>query len=252
MPDVQLLRGDCLHLMPTLAAGSVDMVLCDLPYGTTSCAWDAVIPFEPLWAEYRRLIRGPGAIVLMASQPFTGSLSMSNPKWLKYAWVWEKSRTGGFWDCKFRPLKAHEDILVFSAGGCSNGSKPAMPYHPQGLEPGGKEWTAKPVSGNSRTGSVQSGVREASNYPRSVLRFPSEAKPVHPTQKPVALLEYLIRTYTNPGDTVLDNTMGSGSTGVACMNTGRRFIGIERDEKYFAIAERRIAEARPPLLMAAE
>lgn len=242
--DCTLLLGDCLDRMSEIADGSVDMILADLPYGTTACKWDAVIPFEPLWAHYRRIIKKNSAIVLTASQPFTSKLVMSNPDWFKYSLVWEKSRAGGFWDCKFRPLKAHEDILVFSPGGCANGSKIPMAYYPQGLEAGRGGWTAKPVSGNSRTGSDRKGQRDASNYPRSVLSFSSEVTPNHPTQKPVALMEYLIRTYTSEGETVLDNTMGSGTTGVAAANTGRAFIGIERDPAYFEIARQRIDAAR--------
>jgi site-specific DNA-methyltransferase (adenine-specific) len=237
------MQGDCLELMATIPDGSVDAIICDLPYGATACPWDSVIPFEPLWAQYKRVIKGAGAIVLTASQPFTSALVMSNPEWFKYSWIWEKSRTGGFWDCKFRPLKAHEDVLIFSRGGCSNGSKMPVPYYPQGLKAGVGSWTGKPVSGNSRTGSDKGGKRDASNYPRSVQRIDSEARTVHPTQKPVALMEYLIRTYTNEGETILDNCMGSGTTGVACVKTGRNFIGVERDKNYFNIASNRIKEA---------
>ena len=240
-----LKMGDCLELMLGIPDASVELILCDLPYGTTACAWDSVIPFDQLWTAYKRIIKPAGTIVLTASQPFSSALAMSNPAWLKYGLVWEKSRVGGFWDCKFRPLKSHEDVLIFSAGGCANGSKMPMVYNPQGLSEGVGGWTAKPASGNSRTASDKAGKREASNYPRSVLRFPSEAKPVHPTQKPVALMEYLIRTYSNEGGTVLDNCMGSGTTGVACVNSGRRFIGIEKDPKYFQIASNRISGAQP-------
>lgn len=241
---IELHHGDCLKVMEAIPDASVDLVLCDLPYGTTACAWDSVIPFGPLWGAYRRIIKPAGAIVLTASQPFSGALAMSNPAWLKYSLVWEKSRVGGFWDCKYRPLKSHEDVLIFSAGGCSNGSKVPMVYNPQGLTEGVGGWTAKPTSGNSRTGSDKTGKREASNYPRSVLRFASETRPIHPTQKPVALMEYLIRTYSNEGATVLDNCMGSGTTGVACANAGRRFIGIEKDAEYFAIARQRIEQTQ--------
>lgn len=241
MYDLRL--GDCLEVMAEIPDGSVDLILCDLPYGTTACKWDSVIPFEPLWEQYRRIAKPSAAIVLTASQPFTSALVMSAPDLFKYSWVWEKSRVSGFWDCKYRPLKAHEDVLIFSSGGCANGSKQPMHYSPQGITEGVGNWTAKPVSGNSRTGSARTGTREASNYPRSVQRFASESKPVHSTQKPVALMEYLIRTYTNEGDTVLDNCAGSGTTGVACANTGRYFIGIERDPEYFEIARSRIEQA---------
>jgi len=237
MAWIDLIEGDCLEIMPSIEAGSVDMVLCDLPYGTTACKWDSVIPFEPLWREYHRVAKPRAAIVLTASQPFTSALVMSNIKNFKYCWVWEKTRVSGFWDCAFRPLKGHEDIAVFSSGGAANGSKVVMTYNPQGLLPAASQkWTAKPLGANSRTPSDKTGARKASNYPRSVQKFDSVSSTVHPTQKPVALMEYLIRTYTNEGDTVLDNTMGSGTTGVACKNTDRNFIGIERDPGYFSIA----------------
>lgn len=227
---MMLYNGDCLEILPTLPDASVDMVLCDLPYGTTQNKWDSVIPLEALWTEYWRVCSG--AVVLTASQPFTSSLVASGLDWFKYAWVWEKSAATGHLNAKRIPMKVHEDIIVFAKG--------AAPYNPQGLEPLGK--TVR--RGNNGTNFGKSGTenfQEWTNYPRSILRFPHEGKSVHPTQKPVALFEYLIRTYTNEGDTVLDNTMGSGTTGVACRNTGRKFIGIERDPDYFAIAQQRIA-----------
>jgi len=242
-PDLH--RGDCLDVMQGIPDGSVDMVMTDPPFGTTACKWDSVIPFEPMWVQLKRIVKPSGAIVLMASQPFTSALVMSNVKMFKYCWVWEKTRTSGFWDCAFRPLKGHEDIVVFSAGGAANGSKIVMVYNPQGILPAAaQKWTSKPLGANSRTPSAKEGVRKASNYPRSVQRFDSEGKTVHPTQKPVALMEYLIRTYTNAGETVLDFTMGSGTTGVAAANTDRNFIGIERDPEYFDIAVGRIQQAR--------
>lgn len=228
--------GDCFDVMRTLPDGCVDMVLCDLPYGTTACAWDSVLPLEPLWAEYRRLCRPDGAIVLTASQPFTTALAASNLGELKYSLVWQKNRVGGFWDVKFRPMKAHEDILVFSRGGCANGSTLPMLYRPQGLKPGKGSWTAKPVSGNSRTGSDRKADRTASNYPKSVLQFESVSKPWHKTQKPVPLFEYLIRTYTDEGMIVLDNTAGSGTTAIAAENCGRRWICIDDDLDFSARA----------------
>lgn len=240
-----LLQGDCLELMKLIPDGSVDMVLCDLPYGTTQCAWDAIIPFEPLWAEYKRVIKGTGAIVLSASQPFTSALVSSNFAMFKYCWVWEKTRPGDIFNAKNKPLKSHEDICVFSTGTTANGSDRRMKYLPQGVGAGGvktnnpdeKEYAFK----GKRPSHKESHVTQGSNYPRSVLKIANpNAGSVHPTQKPVALMEYLIRTYTNEGETVLDNTMGSGTTGVACNNTGRNFIGIERDPEYFKIAQRRI------------
>jgi len=238
---VNLYHADCFDVLPKVKADSVGLVLCDMPYGTSACKWDSVLPLTNLWGEYMRLCT---TAVLTASQPFTSVLVTSNLTWFKYALVWRKSRTGGFLDAKYRPLKQHEDVLVFSAGGCSNGCRTPMTYTPQGLRPTDVAWTAKPESSVTRSGPNKSGRRLVTNYPRSVLEFDSDSRPVHPTQKPVALMEYLIRTYTNPGDTVLDNCMGSGTTGVACVQTGRKFIGIEKDEKYFEIAKQRIEAAR--------
>jgi site-specific DNA-methyltransferase (adenine-specific) len=244
MDAVALAHGDCLECMKWLEDGSVDMVLADPPYGTTACSWDAIIPFEPMWAHLKRIVKPKGSIVMTSSQPFTSALVMSNVAMFKYCWVWEKTRVSGFWDCAFRPLKGHEDIAVFSSGGAANGSNVVMAYNPQGLLPAAaQKWTTKPLGANSRTSSAKEGVRKASNYPRSVQRFDSVSDTVHPTQKPVALMEYLIRTYTNEGETVLDFTMGSGTTGVAAVQTGRRFIGIEMDAGYFTIAKERIAAA---------
>jgi site-specific DNA-methyltransferase (adenine-specific) len=229
---IELHNGDCLEIMPTLAAGSADMILCDLPYGTTQNKWDSIIPLDKLWAEYRRICRG--AIVLTASQPFTTVLIGSNLKHFKHAWVWEKSRFANQMAAKVQPLKIHEDVAVFCFG--------KLTYNPQGLV----EINKVTKQGARVTDNIGGGTRKTSyvqthtNYPRSVLRFASEGSTVHPTQKPVALFEYPIRTYTNDGETVLDNTMGSGTTGVACRNTGRKFIGIERDPDYFAVASARI------------
>ena len=229
---MNLMKGDCLEMMKLIPDGSIDMVLCDLPYGTTQNKWDAVIPFDSLWVEYRRICKG--AIVLTSSQPFTSIMVASNLADFKYAWVWEKSAATGHLNAKRMPMKLHEDINVFCKG--------SAPYNPQDLQPFNK--TVRRGSNGSNFGeSGNENFQEFTNYPRSILRYPTDPKPVHPTQKPVALMEYLIRTYTNEGDTVLDNTMGSGTTGVACANTGRRFIGIERDDKYFGIAQKRIEDA---------
>lgn len=239
MSKYELHLGDCLEVMKSIPDGSVDMILCDLPYGTTACKWDTVIPFEPLWAQYRRIAKRNAAIVLTASQPFTSALTMSNIKAFRYSWVWEKGKATGHLNAKKMPLKKHEDILVFCFG--------STPYHAQGLI-SVKRKNSRPSQGVTKGemyGKQRNdyGFSNAANYPKSVIFFSGEHKPVHPTQKPVALMEYMVRTYTNEGDIVLDNCMGSGTTGVACMNTGRRFIGIEMDAGYFQIARGRIMEA---------
>lgn len=246
--EPNLMHGDCLEQMKLIADGSVDMVLCDLPYGTTACAWDAVIPFADLWTEYRRITKPLAPVVLTACQPFSTALIASNMQEFKYQWVWEKTRAGGVFNAKNMPLKMHEDVLIFSRGTTANRSPNRMPYFPQGLTRVDKvvknsQRSGEDTIGNrpSRTGEYK---QEFTGYPGTVLRFKNDTGH-HPTQKPVALMEYLIRTYTNEGDTVLDNTMGSGTTGVACMNTGRNFIGIERDPDYFVIACERIYGAMP-------
>jgi site-specific DNA-methyltransferase (adenine-specific) len=221
----------------------VDAIICDLPYGTTACKWDTVIPFEPLWAHYKRVIKPNGAIVLFGSQPFTSALVMSNVKMFKYCWVWRKNRSTGFANAKKQPLREVEDILVFY--------KAQPTYNPQNLTrinkvrrnstQGGATIQGHDIGnakGSMRTIGAEY-VQEFEGYPTNVLEIDSE-RGIHPTQKPVALMEYLIRTYTNEGETVLDNTMGSGTTGVACLNTGRNFIGIEKDLAYFEIARNRI------------
>ena len=229
---ITLMMGDCLELMREIPDGSIDMVLADLPYGTTDCKWDTVIPFEPLWEAYRRVCKKNAAIVLTANHPFTATLVASNLRDFRYAWVWEKSKPVGHLRTKLQPMRAHEDVLVFGAG--------SPRYNPQGLvsiEP--RMVTRTNTGGVYDKKAGMPSVQSFTNYPRTVLKFGVE-QGIHPTQKPVALMEYLIRTYTNEGDTVLDNTMGSGTTGVACKNLNRNFIGIELDEKYFQIAEGRI------------
>jgi site-specific DNA-methyltransferase (adenine-specific) len=243
---IQLLQGDCLDIMPTLPAGSVDLVLCDLPYGTTACKWDSVLPFPALWLEYRRLVNG-GAVVLYGAQPFTSALVLSNPDWFRYQWVWEKPNGSNQTMAKAQPLRVQEDVLVFCEYPAHNMAKTRCPYNPQGLVRYGRE-TRQGTKVSDKLGAgrtrATSYVQEWTNYPRSVVKYAQDTPKVHPTQKPVALMEYLIKTYTNPGDVVLDNCMGSGTTGVACVNTGRSFIGIEKDTNYFGIAERRISEAQ--------
>lgn len=246
MKEPQLIWGDCLEEMKAIPDGSVDMVLCDLPYGTTACPWDTVIPLDQLWAEYRRLLKSSGAVVLTAAQPFTSALVMANPQWFRYQWVWCKNMPAGFAQAKNKPMTQHEDVLVFSPAktGHLSQCKNRMTYNPQDLTPLGK--TVKNSKGHrgsafeARTNAKDSYVQEFTGYPNSILKFDCQRDGVHPTQKPVALMEYLIRTYTNEGETVLDNTMGSGTTGVACVNTSRSFIGIERDPEYFQICCDRI------------
>lgn len=229
--------------MKTIPNGSIDMILADLPYGTTACKWDSVIPFEPLWEQYRRVARKNGAIVLTASQPFTSALVMSNVELFRYSWTWDKvNRFSGHLNAKFQPLRTVEDILVFYR------TQPT--YNPNMIR--GTPYTATSRGAKSQNyGGQRDGITTTNTglyYPKNLLAIPGDRRGaegrVHPTQKPVALMEYLIRTYTNEGETVLDNTMGSGTTGVACVNTNRNFIGIELDEGYFRIAEKRIADAQ--------
>lgn len=232
-------HGDCLELMKSLPDQCVDLVLCDLPYGTTACAWDSVIPFDQLWAEYRRVTKPNAAIVLTASQPFTTALIASNLTEYRYNLVWEKTIATNFMLLKKQPAKKHEDIAVFY--------RKQPTYNPQMTE--GKPYSDKPrkrtvgVHGDAVT-EKKAIENPGTRYPSSIVAFSNgNNSTVHPTQKPVALMEYLIKTYTNEGDVVLDNTMGSGTTGVACANTGRRFIGMERDPAYFEIARDRIYSA---------
>lgn len=232
-----LLQGDCLELMKDLPDQSVDMILCDLPYGTTRNKWDAVIPFELLWAQYRRICRKGAAVVLTAAQPFSSVLVTSNLKDFKYEWIWVKSKITGVLNAKKMPVRKHEQVLVFSTA-------PTI-YNAQGLIACSVARLDK-VAHSSENYGKRGGVaytQDWTNWPRDVLEIASEGLTVHPTQKPVALMEYLVRTYTNEGDTVLDNCMGSGTTGVACMQSGRSFIGMEQDSAYFRVACDRIAAA---------
>ena len=235
---MKLIHGDCLEEMDKLPDGCIDMVMTDPPYGTTACKWDAVIPLWPMWNRLNRLIKPNGAIVMTASQPFTTTLIHSNMKMFKYCWVWDKKKHANAMLAKSQPLKIHEDIVVFSVG--------RHGYYPIKVE--GKPRTdkkSKIKNGDNFGGKVVE--RQYSNpdglyYPKSILEVSNanQRGKVHPTQKPVALMEYLIKTYTNEGETVLDFTMGSGTTGVACKNLNRDFIGIEKDDKYFEIAKKRI------------
>mgnify|MGYP003140312641 FL=1 len=239
---VDLRLGDCLDILPTLSGNSVDMVMVDLPYGTTACKWDSIISLDFLWEQYNRICKDDAAMVFTAAQPFTTTLASSNIDNFRYEWIWEKPQGTNPMNAKVMPLKSHENILVFYR------SKPT--YNPQ-------MWYSTPYSGFSSDvskigevyGSQKSKHRdnpEGSRYPKTILKYKQE-KGLHPTQKPVGLMEYLIKTYTNEGDIVLDNTMGSGTTGVACMNCNRNFIGIESDKKYFDIAKERIEVGKLPI-----
>jgi DNA modification methylase len=240
---INLMQGDCLELMKGVPDGSVDMILADLPYQVTACKWDTIIPFEPLWEQYERVIKDNGAIVLFGQEPFSSNLRSSNFKLYRYDWIWEKDNHTNFLNIKKQPGKRHELISVFY--------KKQPTYNPQMWE--GKEnhsvgkQVGKMVEREYLGNKFELKETKKSNlkYPISILRFKGEGrgKAVHPTQKPVELCEYLIKTYTNEGETVLDNCMGSGTTGVACKNLNRNFIGMELDKEYFEIAKKRITEA---------
>ena len=247
---MQLYHGDCLEVMKQLPDNSIDMVLCDLPYGMTACKWDCVIPFEDLWAAYKRICKKNAAIVLFGSEPFSSYLRMSNIKNFKYDWIWHKNSSGGFATAKTRPMKYHEIISVFYD------KQPV--YNPQ-FQPYSKlvqkTFTEGERSKYNKSKCVTNGMEAKSEYtydfkrgkyPESVQYFKAELcqNRLHPTQKPVALCEYLIKTYTKEGMTVLDNCMGSGTTGVACLNLKRDFIGIELDEHYFEVASQRIENVK--------
>lgn len=248
---IKLIKGDCLEKMKDIPDESVDMILCDLPYGTTACKWDSVIPFEPLWEHYNRIIKEHGAIVLFGSQPFTTKLIASNIKCYKHSWVWRKSTAGNILAAKYQPLKNTEDIIVFSKKG------KRVNYYPI-LTKDNRDWKKVVPNPSKQKSDLYGSLRDIEfkhgnnkktdeRYPKHLIEFDSinnaSKERLHPTQKPVKLLEYLIKTYTLEGETVLDNTMGSGSTGVACINTNRNFIGIELDDKYFEIASKRIEES---------
>ena len=268
----QLYLGNCLVEMKNIAEDSIDLILCDLPYGTTDrsgvdkkgnnriLGWDTVIPLDELWQQYRRVLKPTGTVVLTADQPFTSQLVISNLGWFKYEWIWKKKKTTGFLHANARPMKETEDILIFSplgASGCSKKANKNMTYNPQGLI----EKNIKKKNSVNRLGKFlhqpehmgknnkllheTEYEQKYTNYPSEIIEFGLDKGSVHPTQKPVALMEYLIKTYSNEGETILDNCMGSGTTGVACIITNRKFIGIEMDENYYKIAEDRIKNAVP-------
>jgi len=245
-----IIEGDCLEEMPRIPSKSIDMILCDLPYGTTACQWDVIIPFEPLWEQYNRIIKDNGAIVLTASQPFTTALIGSNIKSFKYCWYWDKINSGGFATAKYKPLSVFEDICVFS----KNNNK--INYHPQMVlakdknkRPRKNSYERKDINSQG----MASGVFKTSKKHNENLRYPKNKliynnrigelnalNRLAPTQKPVRLFEYLIKTYTNEGDIVLDNVAGSGTTGVACINTKRDYILIEKESKYIEVIKERV------------
>ena len=243
-----LLQGDCLDVMKTLEPQSIDAIICDPPFGTTNCAWDSVIPFAPMWECIKHVIKPRCAVVLFGSQPFTSALVMSNPKWYRHQWIWDKGNSGSFANAQYAPLKYHEEIIVFS--------RKSPTYNPQYIEVGSpnkrRGTAARNLGMGNKAGySTEFTYKpsETARYPSSIVTYSSGAAEcnslnrLHPTQKPVDLMAYLIKTYTKEGETVLDFTFGSGTTGVACMETGRNFIGIEQDANYFAIAEKRIEAA---------
>lgn len=249
MSDIKLYNGECLEIMKDIPDGSINMILCDLPYGTTACKWDVVIPFDKLWEQYNRIIKPNGAILLFGNEPFTSELICSNLKGFKYRWDWDKKIPSGMGYAKYRPMQQSEDIAVFTKNGCKT------VYNPQMIK------RDKPIKSGGNT--VQAGVyhkfkcmgdgkeyKKTYEYknPTTLISFDKIRKgSLHPTQKPTDLLEYLIKTYTSEEEVVLDNCMGSGSTGVACINTNRNFIGIELDENYFNIAKDRINAAKEKL-----
>jgi site-specific DNA-methyltransferase (adenine-specific) len=264
---MQLINGDCLLEMQSIPNHTIDLILSDLPYGTTDnhvtahskknrvLSWDNVIPLDKLWDQYRRILSPKGAVVLTADQPFTSKLVLSNLEWFKYEWIWSKRKTTGFLHANARPMKSTEDVLVFSpagASGCAVKAGTNMTYNPQGLIPKRVKKKNNPKrlgnflhqpehmgSGNKLLHDTEY-EQKFTNYPSEVIEFALDGKHIHPTQKPVSLMEYLILTYSNEQDTVLDNCMGSGTTGVACLNTNRNFIGIEKDTNFFNLAFERL------------
>ena len=243
MKKIDLYNGDCLELMKNIQDKSVNMILCDLPYGTTACKWDTVIPFEPLWEHYNRVIKDNGAIVLFGSEPFSSYLRMSNIKNYKYDWIWDKVTAKGHLVAKIRPMQETENISVF--GNSKITYYPIMELREKERKDVNVEYSRTEIMGGKTTKEMEKITRKY-RYPKNIIRVSnaSQKDKFHPTQKPVALLEYLIKTYTNEGAIVLDNCMGSGSTGVACVSTNRNFIGIELDKDYFNIAKERIENAK--------
>ena len=266
MTESILYQGDCLEEMNKIADESVDLILCDLPYGTTDrkgveekgnnrlLKWDTVIPLDLLWEQYRRVLKPLGTVALTADQPFTSMLILSNLDWFKYEWIWKKQKTTGFLLANYRPMKETEDVVIFSPGGAAAASRNGknMTYNPQGLiekkvkKKNSAKRLGKFLHNPEHMGENNKLLHETeyeqkwTNYPSEIIEFSLDRNVIHPTQKPVALMEYLIKTYSNEGETVLDNCMGSGTTGVACKKTNRNFIGIEKETEYFTQAKERI------------
>ena len=256
--DITLYYGDCLEEMAKIPDDSVNLILCDLPYGTTKCKWDTIIDLDKLWEHYTRILKKPhGVVLLFGQQPFTSMVVSSNYKWFKYNLIWKKNKTTQYLLANYRPMKCTEDIVVFSPGGAAAASKAKgnMTYNPQGLIPVHiKKKNSKARIGkmlnqlhhlgpNNKLTSDSEYTQKFTNYPKDLIEFNIESDTSHETQKPVGLIEYLIKTYSNPGDVVLDNAMGSGTTGIGCVNTGRKFIGIELVEKYYKLSKYRISLA---------
>tara|TARA_Y100000389_G_scaffold203750_1_gene253287 strand:- start:1183 stop:1962 length:780 start_codon:yes stop_codon:yes gene_type:complete len=256
---MELYHGDCLEEMDKIVDDSVDLIVTDLPYGSTKCKWDTIIDMDALWKQYTRILKKPhGVVALFGQQPFTSRLISSNYKWFKYNIIWKKNKTTQYLLANYRPMKCTEDIAIFSPGGAAAASKHKgnMTYNPQGLVPVNikKKNSEKRIGKmlnqshhlgpNNKLISNSEYSQKFTNYPTEFIEFNIENDTIHETQKPVKLLEYLIKTYSNEGDIVLDSTMGSGTTGVACMNTNRKFIGIELEEKYYDLSKKRIDESR--------
>jgi len=259
--DLQLYFGDCIEKMSLIQDDSIDLILCDLPYGSTKCKWDTVIDITALWTHYKRIIKKPsGVILLFGQQPFTSMLVSSNYEWFKYNLIWKKNKTTQYLLANYRPMKCTEDICVFSKGGAAAASrhKGNMTYNPQGLvavnikKRNSEKRIGKMLNQSHHLGpnnkliSNQEYSQKFTNYPNELIEFDIESDTIHETQKPVLLIEHLIKTYSNEGDCVLDNTMGSGTTGIGCIKTNRKFIGIELEEKYFKLSKYRIQNVTPP------
>ena len=232
----EILLGDCLELMKDIPNGSIDAIICDLPYGTTACKWDSVLPFDKLWTEYNRIIKPNGAICLFAREPFTASLVMSNIRNYKHKWIWNKKQTGSFANAKYMPLQIDEDIIVFA-----NGKVNYYPIMRKGV--------MRKKGGSKKKNEIQSGIKQNhftindDYYPVNIYELANpRLNKLHPTEKPIDLMKMLIKTYTNENEIVLDNTMGSGTTGLACLKTNRQFIGIEKEKQYYDVAVRRLSE----------